>query len=69
MTMTIAVYRIDPRTGVRTQVRPLRTVEPPDVPELFGRFPPCACPLCRAGTDARLRAQVAEVNRRSRGAL
>lgn len=69
VTMTIEVYRINPRTGARTQVRPLRTVEPPEVPDLSGRFPPCACPHCRARTDARLRAQVAEVNRRSRGEL
>jgi hypothetical protein len=67
VTMTIEVYRINPRTGVRTQVRPLRTVKPADVPELFDGFPPCACPRCRARTDARLRAQVAEVNRRNRG--
>lgn len=62
MTMTIEVYRINPGTGVRTQVRPLRTIEAADVPELFDRFPPCACPPCRSRKGVPVRAQVVEVN-------
>ncbi|MFK0116342.1 hypothetical protein [Streptomyces sp. NPDC090994] len=51
--MTIEVYRIDPRTGARTQVREKRTVTPDSLPELFGRFPPCAPVLVAAESDRR----------------
>jgi hypothetical protein len=68
--MTIAVYRINPQTGVRTQVRGRRTVEPATTPDLTSGYPPCACPRCTGkGGRGRLRSLVTEVNWRSRGAL
>lgn len=69
--MTIAVYRIDPQTGARTLVRAEHTVQPSSVPDLSSGYPPCGCPRHR-GSDQRanrLRALLAEANRRSRGAL
>lgn len=65
MAMTIEVYRVNPQTGARTVVRPLRTVEPADVPEVGQKYPPCTCPRCTDGAE-RLRTKVAEANRRSR---
>jgi hypothetical protein len=69
--MTIEVYRINPQTGARTQVSRKRTVKPADAPEFSSEYPPCACPRCSGSAQGanRLRAQVAEANRRSRGAL
>ena len=68
--MTIAVYRINPATGVRTQVRARRTVKPADAPDLSNGYPPCACPHCKGkGSRGRLHALLAEANRRSRGEL
>jgi hypothetical protein len=66
--MTIAVYRIDPETGARTQVREKHTVKPVDVPDVTSALPPCTCPRCTDDT-LRLYAKVREVNRRSRGGL
>jgi hypothetical protein len=51
--MTIQVYRIDRKTGVRTLVRRKRTVEPAAWPELFSRYPPCVCPRCSGRTTDR----------------
>ncbi|MFI1168307.1 hypothetical protein ACH4UM_33155 [Streptomyces sp. NPDC020801] len=68
MTMTIAVYRINPETGARTVVREKRTVKPLEVPEVSSALPPCSCPHC-VGNAIRLHARVRETNRRSRGEL
>jgi hypothetical protein len=67
--MTIAVYRIDPQTGARTVVRAEHTVKPSSVPDFSSQYPPCACPRHSDQRANRLRALVAEVNRRSRGTL
>lgn len=47
--MTIAVYRIDRATGVRTTVRERETVtgSPAAVFARDTRFPPCQCLRCR----------------------
>ncbi|WKX13018.1 hypothetical protein [Streptomyces sp. NL15-2K] len=66
--MTIEVYRINPVTGVRTQVRAKRTVKPAEVPEVRQTYPACSCPRC-VDAAIRLRAQLTEANRRSRGEL
>lgn len=66
--MTLAVYRIDPQTGARTPVRSTHTVQPASVPDLSSQYPPCACPRHK-GSESRLRALLAEANRRSRGTL
>ncbi|MFF3817139.1 hypothetical protein [Streptomyces bluensis] len=50
--LTIAVYRIDPVTLVRTPVRARRTVPPIDNPPLNLAFPPCRCPGCCARPGA-----------------
>ncbi|MBV7696654.1 hypothetical protein [Streptomyces sp. TRM70350] len=68
MAMTIEVYRINPNTGVRTEVIRKHTVKPVDAPEVGQKYPPCSCPHC-VGSAERLRAKVAEANRRSRGEL
>jgi len=69
--MTLAVYRIDPQTGTRTLVRAERTVTPSNVPDLSSGYPPCACPRHKGSDERanRLRALLADVNRRSRGEL
>ncbi|MCX4904596.1 hypothetical protein [Streptomyces sp. NBC_00878] len=69
--MTIAVYRIDPQTGARTLVRAEHTVTPSNVPDLSSGYPPCACPRHKGSDERanRLRALLADVNRRSRGEL
>jgi hypothetical protein len=68
--MTIEVYRINPQTGTRTQVRKRHTVKPATVPDLSSGYPPCSCPRCKGkGSRGRLHAQVSDANRRSRGAL
>ncbi|MEU0219534.1 hypothetical protein ABZ281_32530 [Streptomyces sp. NPDC006265] len=68
--MTIEVYRINPETGVRTEVRRKHTVKPAEVPDLSSGYPPCACPHCKGkGSRIRLHFLVAEANRRSRGEL
>lgn len=48
--MTLAVYRIDRATGVRTTVREEVTVtgSPAAVFARDTRFPACQCPRCRA---------------------
>ncbi|WP_078618289.1 MULTISPECIES: hypothetical protein [unclassified Streptomyces] len=66
MGMTIAVYRVNPETGERTQVREKRTVKPLAVIETSSKLPPCSCLRC-VGNIVRLRARLTEVNRRSRG--
>ncbi|GAA2258080.1 hypothetical protein GCM10010145_28030 [Streptomyces ruber] len=66
--MTIAVYRIDPVTGTRTQVREKHTVKPAEVPDATSVLPPCSCSRC-VGSGITLRTKLAEVNARSRGAL
>jgi hypothetical protein len=66
--MTIAVYRINPETGERTQLREKHTVKPLAVIETDSRLPPCSCPRCVGGI-IRLRATLTEVNRRSQGEL
>ncbi|MFI1162131.1 hypothetical protein ACH4UM_00625 [Streptomyces sp. NPDC020801] len=66
MTMTIAVYRINPETGARTVVREKRTVKPLEVPAATSALPPCSCPRC-VGSSILLRTRLAEVNKRSRG--
>jgi hypothetical protein len=66
--MTLEVYRINPQTGARTQVRRKHTVKPAGAPDVGQKYPPCRCPRCTGSAD-RLSAQVAEANRRSRGAL
>lgn len=66
--MTIEVYRINPATGARTEVRKRRTVKPAELPEVGQKYPPCKCPRCAAGSG-QLSARVAELNRRSRGEL
>ncbi|WP_338896411.1 hypothetical protein WBG99_12545 [Streptomyces sp. TG1A-60] len=69
--MTLAVYKINPQTGARTLVRAEHTVKPSSVPDLSSEYPPCACPRHK-GSDQRankLRALLAEANRRSRGTL
>ncbi|MET8562025.1 hypothetical protein ABZV75_16070 [Streptomyces flaveolus] len=66
MSMTIAVYRINPETGARTQVREKHTVKPLEVPDATSALQPCSCPCC-AGSGISLSAKLAEVNRRSRG--
>jgi hypothetical protein len=53
MAMTIAVYRVNPKTGVRTDVQSKRTFVPGDVPEWAGGFPPCTCPRCVAAIRQR----------------
>ncbi|MFF3910130.1 hypothetical protein ACFYZJ_30085 [Streptomyces sp. NPDC001848] len=68
MSMTIAVYRINPETGARTPVRAKHTVKPVEVPDATSGLPPCTCPRCN-GSAQELRAKVAEENRRSRGEL
>ena len=66
--MTLEVYRINPQTGARTEVRRKHTVEPADVPDLSSGYPPCSCPHCKAeGSRGRVQSRLAEVNRRSRG--
>ncbi|MGW3949646.1 hypothetical protein ACWEKM_01430 [Streptomyces sp. NPDC004752] len=68
--MTLEVYRINPQTGARTQVRSKHTVKPASVPDFFSGYPPCSCPRCEGnGSRGRLHALVAEANRRSRGEL
>ncbi|MFI6248502.1 hypothetical protein [Streptomyces sp. NPDC051016] len=68
--MTIEVYKVNPETGTRTQVRRKHTVEPADVPDFFSGYPPCVCPRCTAlGSRSRMHALVTEANRRSRGEL
>ncbi|MEU5087523.1 hypothetical protein [Streptomyces sp. NPDC021356] len=66
MAMTIAVYRVNPETGERTQVREKHTVKPLEVPEATSVLPPCSCPRC-VGYAIRLHAKVREANRRSQG--
>jgi hypothetical protein len=66
--MTIEVYRINPRTGTRTQVRGKRTIKPADAPEAGEPYPRCTCPR-RKNSAQELRAKVSEANRRSRGEL
>lgn len=68
MTMTMAVYRINPETGARTEVRKRHIVKPVEAPETTFALPPCSCPRCIGGA-VRLRARLAEVNERSRGQL
>lgn len=46
--MTLAVYRINPRTGERTIVRPKTEVTPVTVLPLTDVYPACRCPLCRS---------------------
>ncbi|MEV0642758.1 hypothetical protein AB0I77_49215 [Streptomyces sp. NPDC050619] len=66
--MTIEVYRINPQTGARTEVRSKHTVKPATVPDLSSGYPPCACPNCKGkGSRGRLQFLVADANRRSRG--
>ncbi|MFG2882170.1 hypothetical protein ACGFYV_07565 [Streptomyces sp. NPDC048297] len=66
--MTIEVYRINPETGARTQVRGKHTVEPSEAPDFSSRYPMCECPRCTApGSRSRMHALVTEANRRSRG--
>jgi hypothetical protein len=66
--MTIEVYRINPQTGARTQVRSKHTVKPAKVPDYSSSYPPCACPNCKGkGSRGRLHSLVTEANRRSRG--
>ncbi|MFD8812299.1 hypothetical protein ACFV23_12670 [Streptomyces sp. NPDC059627] len=68
--MTIEVYRVNPVTGARTQVRTKSTVKPSDVPDLSSGYPPCACPHCTApGSHSRMHTLVTDANRRSRGEL
>lgn len=68
--MTIRVYRVNPETGARTQVRSKHTVKPSGAPDFSGGYPPCTCPRCTApGSRSRLHALVTEANRRSRGEL
>lgn len=63
--MTIAVYRLNRETGVRTPVRERYSVKPLDAPEVGRSRLTCACPRCEGGVET-LRAKLAEVNRRSR---
>ncbi|GAA2247498.1 hypothetical protein GCM10010145_13290 [Streptomyces ruber] len=50
--LTVAIYRVNPRTLERTPVR--TTILPPaDAPALDRGFPPCACPRCARRTDRR----------------
>lgn len=68
--MTLEVYRINPETGVRTEVRKKHTVKPATVPDFSTRYPMCECPHCKGkGSRGRLHFLVAEANRRSRGEL
>ncbi|MBW8738402.1 MAG: hypothetical protein JF621_15190 [Streptomyces turgidiscabies] len=69
--MTLSVYRVDPQTGARTLVRAEHTVQPSTVPDLSSGYPPCACPRHKGSDErtSRLRALLADVNRRSRGEL
>lgn len=68
--MTLAVYRINPETGARIQVRTQRTVRTPNAPEFINRYSPCICPHCmRKSTNDWLHSLVAEANRRSRQEL
>lgn len=46
MGMTIAVYRVNPETGERTQLREKHTVKPLAVIEASSKLPPCSCPRC-----------------------
>lgn len=46
MPMTIEVYRINPKTGVRTCVRKRHAVKPVKVPSLGQEYTPCICPRC-----------------------
>ncbi len=64
MGMTLAVYKINPETGARTQVRRRRTVRPAGQPDVSGRYPPCACPRC-VDISVSLTAKVAEANKRT----
>ncbi len=47
MGMTLAVYRIDPKTGNRITVRKRYNVAPGRVPDSTrGALPPCTCKRC-----------------------
>lgn len=68
--MTLAVYRLNPSTGARIQVRTPRTYRPPNAPEFVNRYPPCICPHCMRKSDNDwLHSMVAEANRRSRAEM
>jgi hypothetical protein len=48
VSMTLAVYRVDRKTGDRMEVLPKCTVLPLKEPEFTAlRYPPCSCPRCR----------------------
>lgn len=51
--MTLAVYRFDPMTGERRNIKAV-TVEVRDTvtPDTSPGFPPCSCQKCREGREA-----------------
>ena len=44
--MTLAVYRLNPETGEKTVIKPVRTVVAGEV-LMTSEFPPCSCFQCR----------------------
>jgi hypothetical protein len=44
--MTIGVYKINPETGTRTDVRPKQSVRPVEQPDLSTKWPICTCRRC-----------------------